>query len=261
MTKAGGPRLGIIGQGTIASAVAASLARRGYALTVSERGAQHAARLSSAFPSVSVAPNQAVVDCSDLVFVGTTGAQAPAALSALSFRADQAVVSFMADLDIQEVARLVAPARFEALMIPFPSIAQGGSPILVQPASEMLQDLFGSEDSLYPMASEAALQAYMSAQAVLSPVVQLLASANAWLDAHLEASGQPDPQNSQAFLRQLIGNSLLARPLEDETTLTELLTALSTPGGFNAELREVLGQAGAYEALKEGLEGLKARYD
>ncbi len=254
-------RLGIVGLGTIATAVATSLARRGFALTVSERGAANAAKLGAEFTHVTVAPNQAVVDASDLVFIGTTGAQAPGVLSELTFRADQRVVSFMADLDVREVAKLVAPAQFEALMIPFPGIAQGGSPVLVQPASDVLQDLFGAEDSLYPMASDAALQSYMSAQAVLSPVVKLLCEANDWLTVHLEAGGQADPQASQAFLRQLIGNSLMARPLADGDTLTDLIAALNTPGGFNAELREVLGQAGAYEALNKGLDGLKARYD
>lgn len=261
MTDTRSLRLGIVGLGTIASAVASSLARRGHSLTVSERGAGHVARLKAAYPQITVASNQAVIDASDLVFVGTTGSKAPQVLEALTFRTGQRVVSFMADISIEEVAALVAPARIEALMIPFPSIAQGGSPILIQPKSATLEALFGDDNRLYAVESDAALQAYMSAQAVLSPVIKLLDETQGWLADRLDEAGQGDALASEAFLRQLVGNSLLARPLSDGGVLAKLLADLSTPGGFNAELRDVLADAGSFEALQAGLDGLLKRFD
>lgn len=281
MTQTAAPRLGFVGLGTIATAVATSLARRGHALLVSERSLANSQWLSGEFERVQVANNQAVLDGSQLVFIGTTGAQAPQVLEALSFRSDQKVVSFMADLDIQQVARLVAPAKVEALMIPFPSIAQGGSPILCQPQSAVIEALFGGDNRVFAIGSDQALQAYMSAQAVLSPVVKLLAETQVWLAARLEDAGhgeggqgngsqgdgdqgdgdQGGALGGEAFLRQLIGGSLLAEPLDKPGVLAGLLADLSTPGGFNAELRDVLGEAGAYEALRAGLDGLASRFD
>ncbi len=261
MTQTAEPRLGFLGLGTIATAVATSLARRDYPLLVSRRGAANAKGLSADFEQVRVADNQAVVDGSDLIFIGTTGVQAPEALGALTFRADQKVVSFMADMDIQEVARLVAPAKIEALMIPFPCIALGGSPVLCQPWSAALEALFGDDNRIFSIESDEALHAYMSAQAVLSPVVKLLSETQVWLAARLEAAGQGDALGSEAFLRQLIGGSLLAAPLRRPGVLKGLLADLSTPGGFNAELRDKLGEAGSYEALQAGLDGLLKRFD
>lgn len=261
MTEPSESRLGFIGLGIIATAVATSLARRGHPLLVSQRGKANSQRLSADYDCVSVADNQGVVDGSDLVFIGTTGAQAPEVLAALSFRADQRVVSFMADLDLAEVARLVAPAQVEALMIPFPCVAQGGAPLLCKPWSASLEALFGDENRIFSIESDEALQAYLAGQAVLSPVVKILAETQAWLAAHLEEVGQADALGSEAFLRQLIGGSLLAAPLRQPGVLKGLLADLSTPGGFNAELRDRLGEAGTYEALTQGLDGLLKRFD
>lgn len=261
MTLSSEVRLGVIGLGTIATAVATSLARRGYALLVSQRSRANSERLAADYRKVAVADNQGVVDGSDLIFIGTTGAQAPQVLQAVNFRSDQRVVSFMADLDIEEVARLVAPAQVEALMIPFPCVAQGGAALLCKPGSAILDALFGDDNCIFPIENDQELQAYLSAQAVLSPVVKLLAETQIWLANRLDHAGKSDTVASEAFLRQLIGGSLLAEPLSKPGVLEGLLADLSTPGGFNAELRDCLATAGTYQALTEGLDRLLKRFD
>ncbi|MBC7179937.1 MAG: NAD(P)-binding domain-containing protein, partial [Roseovarius sp.] len=164
-------RLGILGTGSIAEAVVRGLAPDGHQITVSERSAVRAARLAEAFETVSVAGNQGVVDASEVVFLGLMAEQAAEVLGGLRFRADQRVVSFMAGMPIEEVAALVAPAQAVAVMLPYPGIAQGGSPILALGDVGVIEDLFAPANTVYALHDAADLEAYLCAQAVLSPAV------------------------------------------------------------------------------------------
>ena len=71
-----------------------------------------------------------VLDAAEVVFLGLMAETAPGILQGLQFRAGQKVVSFMAGLPLEALAPLVAPAEAVAIMLPFPGIAQGGSPVL-----------------------------------------------------------------------------------------------------------------------------------
>lgn len=110
-------RIGILGLGTIATALVKGIADDDHILTVSRRNAENAADLCGTFANVSVADNQEVVDNSDALFIGLTDNVYRDALSALRFRADQMVISLMAG---PEMAELVAPATLSARMIPLP---------------------------------------------------------------------------------------------------------------------------------------------
>ncbi|WP_291737414.1 NAD(P)-binding domain-containing protein, partial [Leisingera sp. F5] len=123
-------RLGFLGCGTIASAVVRGLAGKGHRITVSERSKFQSAALAGAFGDVTAAGNQAVIDASDVIFLGMMAEAAEGILKELVFREDQQVISFMAGADLGRVADLAAPAKAAAVMIPFPGIAQGGSPVI-----------------------------------------------------------------------------------------------------------------------------------
>ena len=60
-------RIGVIGLGTIATAVVEAIAGDGHTILVSERGANNAGHLAKNYPAVTVAPNQTVVDGSELL--------------------------------------------------------------------------------------------------------------------------------------------------------------------------------------------------
>jgi pyrroline-5-carboxylate reductase len=119
-------RIGVLGLGTITSALVEGIGNDGHTIIVSERNATNSARLSEKFRSVAVAKNQSVVDTSDVIFLGLTDGVYQDALSGLTFREGQKIVSLMAGPQIAEVAPLVAPAQLVARMIPFPSISTGG---------------------------------------------------------------------------------------------------------------------------------------
>ena len=246
-------KLGFLGCGTIASAVVRGVHGQGHEIVVSERGSAHSSALAAEL-GVRVAPNQEVVSSAEVVFLGSTAEVAPDMLDGLVFRADQRVVSFMVGISLDALVPLVAPARVEALMIPFPNIAQGGSAVLCTPKSPLLEALFEPANTLYPLPDEAGLASYLAAQAVLSPVVKQVAEAATWLGTQ---SG--DPQQGEAFLRHLVGANLSAAPFGQSGVLDQILADLNTPGGLNAQLREHMAEFGAYDALHQGLDILHGR--
>lgn len=234
-------KLGFLGTGTIASAVVRGLAGQGHQIRISPRSRARAEELAAEYPDVSIAANDVVVAHSEVVFLGLLAAQAPEVLAGLPFRAGQQVVSFMADMSLDQAATLVAPAQACAIMLPYPGIAQGGSPILALGDMTVLNALFTPRNRIFEMQSQAQLAAYLSAQAVLSPVAQLVGTAADWLG---------DGPAGESFLRLLVTSSLSG---QDSAAL---IAALNTEGGYNQRLRQHMERAGTPETLRAGLDGL-----
>lgn len=239
-------RIGVIGTGTIASAVVRGIAGQGHQITVSERSARHAQALAEAFDTVTVAANQDVIDQSDVVLLGLMVEAAPDVLAPLAFRPDQRVVSMMAGASLAQIAVMVAPAQAAAIMVPFPGIGSGGSPVIAQGDVGLVQELVTSANTVYPVATDDELAAYLCAQAVLSPVARLAEDAAAWLGAKVS-----DPDAGEAFLRHLLSSSLV------NSAAGALVEALNTPGGYNQRLRVALEEGGMRETLRAGLDRLE----
>lgn len=235
-------QLGVIGCGTIASAVVRGIAEDGHSITVSRRGSTHANALAEAYENVRIADNQAVVDASDVIFLGLMAELAPDVLGALRFRENQRLVSFMAGATIEEADAMVRPARVVALMMPFPGISTGGTPLLVQGDTELVGQLFGARNSIFPLRDGAEMAAYLCAQAVLSPVARLINDTADWLGERVS-----NQEQGEAFLRELVASNL------SETGSAALIEALNTPGGFNQRLRLHMEASGMPEALRDGL--------
>lgn len=238
-------RIGVIGTGTISSAVVESIAQDGHQICVSERSTANSTRLAAQYDCISVAANQAVLDQSDTIFVALMPDTAAEILGALSFHARHRVISFMAGVSMDALSSLTAPARAEAVMLPFPNIAQKGSPVLVRGNTGIIKTLFGGRNSIVEIANDADLAAYLCAQAVLSPAVQMVSDAATWLGGRVE-----DAHQAQEFLRTLVGTNLLGGEC------APLLKALDTPGGYNQRLREHMVKHGMRTDIIDGLDTL-----
>lgn len=239
-------RIGVLGTGTIATAVVHGLAGDGHAITVSERNAANAQALAAAYPDVSVAANQEVVNQSDIIILGLMAEQAVEILGALTFRDGQQVITLMAGATLEEVDSMVAPARAVAIMMPFPSIAQGGSAIMMQGDTDLIAALFGARNRIFAVRDAAEMSAYLCAQAVLSPVTRMVHDAAGWLGERVS-----EPEQGEAFLRALISSSLA------DTDCASLIAALNTPGGYNQRLRLHMEDTGMGESLRKGLDHLE----
>lgn len=238
-------RIGVIGCGTIASAAVRAIARDGHRITVSERGRSHSAALAADYDSVAVADNQGVLDAADVVFLGLMAEIAGDVLGALRFREGQRVISFMAGATLARADAMVRPARAVALMMPFPGIAQGGTPIMMQGDADLVGALFGQRNTVFPLASDVEMSAHLAAQAVLSPITRMVAEAADWL-----AERTADRAAGEAFLRSLVAANLA------QSDCAALLAALDTPGGYNQRLRRHMDAHGIAGALRTGLDTL-----
>ena len=249
-------RVGFIGTGTIAAAMVNGIAADGHEIFVSERNALISAELQQTHPNVTVANNQTVADSSDILIIGLLDSAARQVLPALTFQPHHRVFSVVVGITFAELNEWVAPAQEVGTFIPYPFIAQGASPLLVYPQSDTLEALFGKRNHLITLNSEADLNSYLAAQAVLSPTVKLLHETAQWLTTRTG-----DGLSAEKFLRILIGNYLTATPLDQPDTLPAMLRDLSTEGGLNAQLRDHFTDQGVYETLEEGLNKLEKRFE
>lgn len=239
-------RIGIIGTGTIASAVVRGIAGDGHHITVSARSANISSALAEEFANVIVADNQRVVDQSDVVFLGLIAEHANGILKELNFRGSQRVISFMAGASLEEVAELIAPAEASAIMLPFPTIAKGGSAILALGDTRLVNEIFGAKNQVFALQDDQELDAYLCAQAVLSPVARLVAETAKWLGERIDA-----PNVGEEFLRVLVASSL------GQSESEALIQSLNTEGGYNQRLRLHMEISGMSADLVHGLDGLE----
>ena len=243
-------RVGFLGTGAIAAAMVRGLAGQGHRILVSPRNASTAATLAAELPEVAIAPNDALVAGSDVVFLCLLARTAEEVLPGLPFRPDQTVISVMVDAPLANLRRLCAPAREIAITIPLPPIAGGGCPLPVYPASPALDALFGRRNLILPQPSEAALNAHLGVSALCSPVLDQLLTAADWL-----AGFTGNPEAAEAYVVAMIRGYLPERASRGE--LASALAQLSTEGGLNATLRAAM--APAKNDLREGLDGFRTR--
>ncbi len=239
-------KIGVLGTGTIATAVVHGIAGDGHHITISERNAENAALLAAHYTNVNIADNQTVINQSDVIFLGLMPEVATAILPALSFRDGQKVISFIADVPLDDINTLVAPAAAPTLMLPFPSIAHGRSVIPLIGERTVVDELFGKNCTITTLATQEEMNVLLCAQAILSPAASMVNVAAQWLHAN-----GIDYEVGEQFLRSLITTSL------EQSTSPALLKALDTPGGYNQRLRDHMKNSGMTDALNDGLSILK----
>lgn len=249
-------RLGFVGVGAISAAMVEAICtgpRAGaYEFVLSPRNARRAADLADRFPEVSVAvSNQAVVDASDIVFLGVLPPQAEQVCGELTFRAEQIVASLVAGLPPSKVAALVAPATQVCQMIPMPPIVLHVGPIVISPALTPVVDVFEGCGDIIEIADESQIRILSCASATMSSFLQFEKTAIDWaVKAGIEYSVARD---YMASLYTSLAVETAHAPLEHVATMPQ---EHETPGGLNEYLRTSLVGAGMYDAMTQGLDYL-----
>lgn len=247
-------RIGFLGTGAIAATMVETIAGGGHEIRISERSAATARRLAAAHPSVSIAANEAVVADSDIVMVCLLAGTARDVLPHLPFRKDQAVISVMADVTLDELRSLAAPAGDCSIAIPLLSMPLGGTPLPVFPESPAQRAVFGDKVSYHPCADEAALNAHFAATGMLLPMLDLMSIVSDWLGGFTGDAAQ-----AELYVAGLLQSQCASIAPEKGRSLADYQAGLSTPGGLNFTLSQRLKQAGAPAALRRGLDGLGER--
>ena len=247
-------RIGFIGTGVIASAIIEGIVADGHQIYVTERSRANSSRLAEKFDNVTIADAHLIASQCEVIIVCLMADTAREICPSLQFQAHQRVFSVMVGIPHEEWCELVEPAAEAGIFIPFPFIAQGGSPLLVYPQSDTLAEIFGGRNHLVTLPNEEALNSYLAAQAILLPTAKLLHEASQWL-----VSRTGDEVSAERFIRILVGGYLTAEDYDQTAVFPAMLQDLSTEGGLNAQLRDHFGTNGVYKILGSGLNQLEDR--
>jgi pyrroline-5-carboxylate reductase len=245
--------IGFIGTGHIAAPMARALAKGGHDVVVSERSETVAAALAGAFQTISVAPNQGVVDASDTVFLCLRPQMAESIVAGLRFRPGQRIVSVMAGIAAADLARWCAPATEISIMIPLGFLEAGGCPLAVYPNGAAITPLFGDKNPVVAVASEAALNSHFAICALVPGILAMLETGADWLAAK---AGNPD--DAALYTTQLVAGFLNAMGRQAGCLKAEK-EALATSGTLSLMMVEGLAEGGANRALTSALDAIDAR--
>lgn len=246
--------IGFLGTGRIAAPMVKALARAGHDVRVSERSRQVSQALAAELENVSIHDNREVVADSEVVIICLLAQVARRELAGLPFRSDHRVISVMAEIGLDEIAGLIGETSELCVTIPMPFIDAGGCPLAVYPASPTLETLFGAENAIIPVQSEAAMQPHFAATAVTSTLLRELIVVRDWLAGHTGSR-----EDAERYIVLLERGYLHALQQGGAGGLDKALGHLATEGGLNAQLLRHMESAGTMDALEAGLEGLVER--
>jgi pyrroline-5-carboxylate reductase len=247
--------IGIIGTGHLAGYLVEGLRRAGpeMEIVVSPRNAAHAAALAARFGVRVAGSNQEVADAAGPLLLTTRPADALAALSALSLRPDQTVISAAAGIGLWALTPAAAPAPAVRAM-PLTCAAIGRSPTLLHPDHARARSLLELVGTVHAMQNEEAFVRASAVSAFYGWLFALLDQTAGWL----EADGVPRETARRLVLETAEGAADLglARPQEE---LAGLLDALATPGGITRQGLVILRDGGGLDSWIAALDTVFAR--
>lgn len=249
--------LGVLGVGSIASAMVTGLCRGGapQEFLLSPRNPRVAARLAASYPGVRIAEsNEAVAAQSSIVLLCLRPADA-GLLRGLSFRPDAAVISVMAGISLRELSGLVGPVASLARAIPLPSVAVGRGVTPVYPLIEPARSLFARLGTNVEVADESSFNLFSASSGTVAAYFAYLARISDWM-----ASRGIDAQVARQYVASMFGE--LAGSLQDgDPDFERMAKEHTTPGGINERFRQILTEHGVWDTVHGGLEQIRERLE
>jgi pyrroline-5-carboxylate reductase len=251
--------LGIVGVGAIAEAIVTGLCEGEDAETsihLSPRNAERANRLAAGCSSVHVADsNQGVVEQAAVVLVCVRPEDAGAALSDLTFRPDQTVISVMSGIPMGALRALVGPAEI-ARADPLPAVARRAGLTLVYPQNEVVAAIFNPLGGVMVVEDERAFETLAAGSATLAAHLAYLDAISRWL------AGRGIPRaDATRYVAAIFGGlseTLLHGEPDDFRALAD---EFATPGGFNEQFGAALRDAGTFEVVERALDEVADRLE
>jgi pyrroline-5-carboxylate reductase len=249
--------LGVIGIGSIASAIVSGLCRgdQRHEFLLSPRDPKMAASLAASCPGVRVAEsNEAVARESSVVLLCLRPPDA-GLLRGLPFRRDSSIISVMAGISLQALNELVGPVGNLARTIPLPSVAVGRGVTPVYPFIEPARSLFAQLGTVVEVADESSFNLFSASTATVASHFAWLARVSDWL-----AASGIDRLAARRYVAAMFGE--LAGSLQsDDPDFERLAKDHTTPGGINEKFRQIMTEKGVWETLDEGLDQIRYRLE
>jgi pyrroline-5-carboxylate reductase len=252
--------LGVLGVGAIAEAIITGLCAEEddrASIHLSPRSAVRAERLAARYPPVHVADsNQAVVEQADVVLLCLRPQDAPAALSDLAFRAQQAVISVMAGIPIDALRPLVAPAGVIVRAIPLPAVARRRGLTAIHPRHGLARAIFDPLGGVIAVDDERALDALSASTATIAAYLAYLDTISRWLADR--GIPETDATRYVAAVFASVSEELLDAPRNDFRTLAD---EYATVGGLNEQFLTALRRAGTFNVVGRALDDVAHRLE
>lgn len=250
-------RLGVIGTGTIASAIVRGLNSASSfegEIRVSPRNAPAAGRLQTEFANVRIGrSNQDVLDQSDVILLTLRPQVAVGILSELRFRADHQIISVIAALSHERLLELLAPATAVSKAIPLPEVAQKRGTTVIYPRDSIAIELFDQLGSALPVENESEYDALSAATAIVASSAAFAQAVASWLSMH----GVKELA-ARNYVAGLLAGIVDAANASAES-FEEIAQSHTTKGGLNEQLRLFLEEKGLFRSVADGLDGVLAR--
>lgn len=248
--------LGFIGVGSITASVVTGLHAK---ITVpdiylSPRSDDISKSLVAKFPNVHrETSNAEVVSKSQIVVLAMRPEQLGAALTGLTFRPDQTVVSFVATVPIDEITKMVSPASKVCRVTPLTTISNGQGPIVISPAMASVEAIFDGIGNVIVAQTEEQMMAFGCAAALLSTFLELEHTVSQWLIAKGIA-----PADASLYVRSMFSGVANSALNNRELALTDMAESNETPGGLNERVRVALRDYGIYSQVEKVLSELSS---
>ncbi|MDR2908052.1 MAG: NAD(P)-binding domain-containing protein [Bacteroidales bacterium] len=248
-------KIGIIGTGTIASAIVTGFCtqKAGHEFFLSPRNADKAAALAAKFSEVKVCQsNQDVLDKAEWVFI-TVQKNAFGALNELKFRKDHKVLNMATEMQLDDLKKITGETALLAHVVPLPMIVRGFGPLLVYPEIPEVGQLFAPVSDAIYLKKLSDMRPLQLLTCMMSPYYMLLEE----FVRFAESQGISHDV-SVKFTHSLL-SALSRRAAETANCDLVELAHDMTPGGYNEQSMNELMNSGAIAAWRTTLNRLSER--
>ncbi|MGB7318497.1 MAG: NAD(P)-binding domain-containing protein [Planktotalea sp.] len=246
-------RIGFLGTGHIAAPMVRFLAGKGHDVLVSERNVSVAAELAATC-NAQVLANQAVVDGSDIVFLCLRPAIWQPVVADLTFRADQQIISVMANVPYAALEEAVTPAQDISITVPIGFLERGGCPLPVFPKPEPVSTLFAPENPVISFENESNMADHFAASATLSAVLTVMKDGADWL-----ADQTGNEAGADMYFASLLAGFLRDVPKDGKARILEARSGLASPNTLNRAVVDAMETANTRDTIRDVLKSLSAR--
>ena len=250
-------RLGVIGTGSIASAVVEGFctAAPSCSILLSPRNEQRGLLLEARFPQVRRASsNQAVLDQSEVVLLALRPGVAPEAMKELRFSMDHTVLSFIPLIPHAALAALAHPARAVYKVLPLPYVARHLGLVPFFPADARVAERLRPLGEPMPVRDERELHLLWAVTGLISPFYAMLEVIQGWCVA-----GGADPETSKRYTASMYA-SLASLAEHKPVAFDALAREAATPGGLNQMALGMIREGSGFTDLRRALDAILERF-
>lgn len=251
-------RLGFIGAGNIASAVAEGFCTSGRpcSVIIFDPDEQKITNLTRRFSQVRRAgSNQEVLDQSELVVLAILPAVGLEILPALRFRKDHTVLSFLSTLTLKTVSGLIRPVERVFKVLPMPPVAEHLGLVPFFPGDPDVASCLRLLGEPMPLKDERELHLLWALTGLTASFYSQMEVIQGWC-----AAGGVDPESSRRYAASMYGSLANLAERNPGVGFDVLAREAATPGGLNEMALRMIKAGTTYSDLRLTLDEILKRF-